>query len=83
MTLPKGDWKSIVGRQVTADIVCQSNRVQLRTRVHLVFSDGSTFEIYANGGTLSGSSHLYRRTLPEVVNFEEEGAELWVFDEPS
>ena len=78
MTLPRGDWQGLIGRAIEAVVITNDAAHDGFQQVHLVFTDGSTFEIYATGG-MRGGSRLYRGNLAEVLGCECEKTEIVVY----
>ena len=64
----KGDWQSLVGQQIVAVVNSAPDARRAFAQVHLVFSDGCSFEIFSTTGDLGGSSRLYRGDLEEVLS---------------
>lgn len=76
---PKGDWQGIVGRTIEA-VICVERERTPHTQIHLLFSDGSTFEIYSGPCEYIGANRrLHRGNLPEVLSRIRPGVEVHVF----
>jgi len=73
------NWEVLVGQTIEQVVVCRKVGTP-KTQVHLVFTDGSTFEIFSGDGEfIGGSSRLYRGNLPEVLSYVPEGTEIRVY----
>lgn len=78
--VPRGDWQGLVGQQIEAVVTTGVMLADhLMVQVHLVFDDGSTFEIYSPSGDLCGGSRLYRGDLFEVLSYVHPGTEARVY----
>ncbi len=78
----KGDWQSLVGQQIVAVVNSAPDARRAFAQVHLVFSDGCSFEIFSTTGDLGGSSRLYRGDLAEVLGYMTEHRHVQVFEAP-
>lgn len=76
---PKGGWDEIVGRTIET-VVVVARQSTPKHQVHLVFTDGSTFEIYSNPCEgLAGSNRLARGDLASVLSGLRPGPGVHVF----
>ena len=76
---PPGDWQSLIGRKIEAVVTRDRTDVGPPQSVYLVFSDGTTFEIFSYGGTLGGTSKAYPGGLAELLSSPDPGDDLRVF----
>lgn len=75
----KGEWEALIGRTIDQVVVSAQQRTP-RSQVHLIFSDGSTFEIYSsNDEGIGGSSRIYRGNIAEVLSYTPPGVEISVY----
>lgn len=51
----KGDWQALPGRTIEA-VVVQQGTLQPKSKVILVFTDGTYFEVYSSDGDLRGTN---------------------------
>ena len=73
------NWTALVGQTIEQVVVCQGSRTP-KTQVHLVFTDGSTFEIFSGACEfIGGGSRLRRGNLAEVLSYVPEGSTVEVF----
>lgn len=76
---PKGDWQALVGREIDSVVFALHDKPPY-TQLHLLFTDGTTFEIYAQSARgFAGSRRLRKRTLPGVLSYIHPGIEARVF----
>jgi hypothetical protein len=63
------NWSALIGQTIEHVVVCHRPSTP-HSQVHLVFTDGTTFEIFSGSGELiGGSSRLYRGNLAEVLSY--------------
>jgi hypothetical protein len=63
------NWSALIGQTIEHVVVCHRPSTP-HSQVHLVFTDGSTFEIFSGSGELiGGSSRLYRGNLADVLSY--------------
>jgi len=77
---PRGDWQSLVGREIEAVIVTGHGGAEVRTQAFLVLDGNEHFEIYAFGW-LKGSSKIYPGGLFELLSRHGLGPNLRVYGE--
>ena len=78
----KGGWQELIGHTITDVVVCRSERTP-RLKVHLVFSDDSTFELYSLGCEgFEGLGRLYSGDLEEVLRYVHEPSEIAIYSKP-
>ena len=74
----KGDWQALVGKTIQEIVICCQGTTP-KSQIHLVFSDGSTFQIYSGEGEyIAGNRRLYRGNLTEVLSHHK-GSEIVVY----
>jgi hypothetical protein len=78
----KGAWETLPGRRIQAVVLSGHVNRSPGKCVHLVFDDGSYFEIYSCCADLAGSSRLYAGNLFDVVHYVREHDEVMVHRNP-
>lgn len=68
MSIKQAPLAQMLGKTIVGVVVSENASSGPRTRLHLVFSDKTSYEFWIHEGSLSGASGLDQASLEEVLD---------------